>query len=78
MSLFHEGDDVWSEFNSTETTSKPAVHREQEAAQTMLGPRQSIGLGEKKASVAFLSQDNLVLILFFKEPLSFHNAAPRS
>ena len=62
MSLVHEGDHVWSEFNATETTIKPAVHTEQEAAQTLLGPRQSIGLGEKKASVAFLSQDALGLL----------------
>ena len=42
-----------------ETTSKPAVHREQEAAQTLLGPMHSIGLGEKQASLAFLIKHTL-------------------
>ena len=62
MSLVHEGDRVWSWFHSKETTSNPAVHREQEAAHTLLGPKQSKGLGEKKASIAFLSQDALGLL----------------
>ena len=55
MWLVYEGD-IWSGFQSMETTSKPALHKEQEAAQTLLGTRKNLGLGEKKASVAFLSK----------------------
>ena len=58
MSLFHNG----VSFNATETTSNPAVHREQEAAQTLLGPRHSLGLGKEKARVAFLSKATLGLL----------------
>ena len=39
------------------------MHREQEAAQTLLCPMENIRLGEKKASVAFLSRDALGLLL---------------
>ena len=60
MSIFHEGDQVWSGFQAKETTSKPAEHREHEAAHTLVGPRQTIRLAEKKACVAFLSKDVLV------------------
>ena len=51
MYLVHEGDHIWSGFQSMETTRNPSVHREQEAAQTLLGPRQIIRLGEKKLAV---------------------------
>ena len=51
------GEHVWSGFQAKETTSKPAVPREQEAAPTLHGPMGSIGLGEKKACVAFLSKE---------------------
>ena len=61
MSLVQEGVHNWSGFQVKESTSKPAVPREQEAAQTRLGHRQSQGLGEKKASVAFLSKNPLGL-----------------
>ena len=37
------------------------VATEPEAAETLLGPTRSIGLGEKHASVAFLSKDALGL-----------------
>ena len=40
--LLHEGEHVWSGFPAQETTSKPAVPREQEAAQTVLA------LGEQR------------------------------
>ena len=61
MSIFHEGYHFGSGFQVNKTTSKPAVHREQEAAQNMLCHMQSQGLGEKKASVAFLSKGELGL-----------------
>ena len=35
------------------------MHREQEAAQTIHGPMDSIGLGKKMVSIAFFSKDAL-------------------
>ncbi len=52
---------IWSGFEAQETTSKPAVPREQEAAQTLFALFEKRGIGEKKASVAFLSKDALGL-----------------
>ena len=50
--LLHEGEHVWSGFPAQETTSKPAVPREQELAQTLRCPMENRELGEKKAGVA--------------------------
>ena len=44
--LLREGEDVWSWFPAAETTSQAAVPTEPEAAQTLLGPMGSLGLGE--------------------------------
>ena len=44
--LLREGEDVWSWFPAAETTSQEAVSTEPEAAQTLLGPMGSRGLGE--------------------------------
>ena len=49
---------------------------EPEAAQTLLDPMDSIGLGEKKASVAFLRQD--ALGLWFLPQVGFNFAEGRS
>ena len=38
---------IWSGFEAQETTSKLAVPREQEADQTLLGPMENRGIGEK-------------------------------
>ena len=38
---------IWSSFPAQETTSIPAVPREQEADQTLLGPMENRGIGEK-------------------------------
>ncbi|MVD59746.1 hypothetical protein D9R18_19685 [Proteus mirabilis] len=46
ISLLGEGEDVWSWFLAAETTSQAAVPTEPEAAQTLLGPMGSLGLGE--------------------------------
>ena len=46
ISLLREGEDVWSWFPAAETTSQAAVPTEPEAAQTLLGPKGSLGLGE--------------------------------
>ena len=47
---------MWSWFQAAETTSQAAVPTEPEAAQTLLGPMGSPGLGENEASAAILSQ----------------------
>ena len=45
--LLREGEDVFSWLQAAETTSQAPVPTEPEAAQTLLGPKESIGLGEK-------------------------------
>ena len=61
ISLLREGEDVWSWIKAAETTSQTAEPTEPEAAQTLLGPMGSIGLGENEASAVILSQDTLGL-----------------
>ena len=61
VSLLRIGEDVWSWFPAAETTSQAAVPTEPEAAQTLLGLMGRMGLGEKQASAAILSQDALGL-----------------
>ena len=63
ISLLHEGEHVWSWCQAGESTNQAAEPREPEAAQTLLGPVGSIGLGEKCAIAAFLWKDPLVLRL---------------
>ena len=46
ISLLREGEDAWNWFPAAETTSQAAVPTEPEAAQTLLGPMGSPGLGE--------------------------------
>ena len=46
ISLPREAEDVWSWFQTAETTSQAAVPTEPEAAQTLHGPMGSLGLGE--------------------------------
>ena len=50
ISFLREGEDVWSWFPAAETSSQAAVPTEPEAAQTLLGPMGSIGLGENYAN----------------------------
>ena len=61
--LLPEVEHVWSRFPGPATTSKAPVHREQEAAQTLLVPMASNGLGEKMESAAFLAKHALGLSL---------------
>ena len=61
--LLPEGEHVWSWYPALATTSKAPVHREREAAQTLLAIRASTGQGEKHASTAFLSKHALGLSL---------------
>ena len=62
---------VWSGFQARETTRKPAVHREQKGAQTLLCPLYPIGLSEEKASVPFLSKDALGLLFVPRVEFTF-------
>ena len=59
--LLPEVEHVWSWFPALAMTCKAPVHREQEAAQTLLVPMASTGLGGKSESAAFLSKDALGL-----------------
>ena len=61
--LLPEVEHIWSWFPALAMTCKAPVHREQEAAQTLLVPMASNGLGEKPESAAFLSKDALGLSL---------------
>ena len=61
--LLPEVEDFWSWFPALAMTCKTPVHREQEAAQTILVPMASTDLGEKPESAAFLSKDALGMSL---------------
>ena len=60
------------------TTSKALVHTEQEAAQTLLWIMGSTRLGEKKASVTFLSKHALRLRLLLPGETNLPESGPRS
>ena len=76
--LLPEVEHVWSWFPAPATTSKAPVHREQEAAQTLLVPMARNGLGGKPESAAFLSKHALGCAWFPQESFTFANAAARS
>ena len=61
ISLLRQGEHVLSWFQAADTTSPAAVPTEPEAAQPLLGPMGSLGLGENKASAGILSQAALGL-----------------
>ena len=77
-SLFREGEHFWSGFPAAVATSQAEVPTEPEAAQTLLGPTGSRGLGEKLASAAFLSKDALGLRCVSEHGFPLQSAAPRS
>ena len=78
ISLLREGEDVWSWFPAEETISQAAVPTEPEAAQTVLGPVGSQGLGQKEASAGIMSQAALGLRFVPEPSFPLQNAAPRS
>ena len=63
---------VWSWFPALAMTCKAPVHREQEAAQTLLVPMASNGLGEKPESAAFLCKHALGLSVVSQGEFHFH------
>ena len=69
--LLPEVEHIWSRFPGPATTSKAPVHREQEAAQTLLVPMASNALGEKPESTAFLSKHALGLSLVSRGEFHF-------
>ena len=73
--LLPEVEHVWSRFPGPATTSKAPVHREKEAAQTLLVPMASNGLGEKSESAAFLSRHALGLSLVSLGEFHFHEGS---
>ena len=75
--LLPEVEHVWRWFPALAMTCKAPVHREQEAAQTLLVPMASNGLGEKPESAAFLSKDALGGAWFPEESFTLGNEAAR-
>ena len=73
--LLPEVEHVWSWFPALAMTCKEPVHREQEAAQTLLVPMASNGLGEKPESAAFLSKDALGLSLVSRGEFQFRECS---
>ena len=73
--LLPEVEHVWSWFPALAMTCKAPVHREQEAAQTLLVPMVSNGLGEKPESAAFLSKDALGLSLVSRGEFHFRECS---
>ena len=73
--LLPEVQHVWSWFPALAMTCKAPVHREQEAAQTLLVLMASNGLGEKPESAALLSKDALGLSLVSRGELHFRECS---
>ena len=73
--LLPEVEHVWSRFPDPATTSKAPVHREQEAAQTLLVPMVSNGLGEEPERAAFRSKHALGLNLVSREEFHFRECS---
>ena len=71
IGLLPEVEHVWSWFPPLAMTCKAPVHREQEAAQTLIVPMASRVLGEESESAAFLNKQALGLILV--SPGEFHS-----
>ena len=61
MSRIREGEEIWKRFVAAETINKTAVPPEPEAAQILLGPMGSLGIGENYISTGILSQAALGL-----------------
>ena len=73
--LLPEAEHVWSWFPALAMTYKAPVHREQEAAQTLLVPMTSNGLGEEPESAAFLSKHALGLSVVSRGEFHFRECS---
>ena len=70
--LLPEVEHVWRWFPDLGMTRKAPVHRDQEAAQTLLVPMASTDLKEKTESAALLSKHALGLSLVSRGEFHFH------
>jgi len=73
--LLPDVEHVWSWFPAPATTRTAPVHREPEAAQTLLVPMASNGIGKKPESAAFLSKHALGLILVSRGEFHSHECS---
>ena len=73
--LLPEVEHVWRWFPALAMTCKAPVHREQEAAQTLLVPMASKVLGGKQESAAFLNKHALGLRLVSGGEFHFHECS---
>ena len=74
-SFLPKGEHVWSRFPAEATTSRAPVHREQEAAKTLLVPMASNWLGDKPECAAFPSKHALGLSLVSRGEFHFHECS---
>ena len=70
--LLPEVEHLWSWFPALAMPCKAPVHREQEAAQNLLVPMASTGLGGKPESAAFLSKDALGMSVVSRGEFHIH------
>ena len=73
--LLPEVEHIWSWFPALAMTCKAPVHREQEAAQTLIVPMASRVLGEESESAALLSKDALGLSLVSRGAFHFRESS---
>ena len=73
--LLPEVEHVWSWFPALAMPCNAPVHREQEAAQNLLVPMASNGLGENPESAAFLSKLALGLSLVSRGEFHFRECS---
>ena len=76
--LLHDGEHIWSGFLAQETTSKPQLPTEQEAAQTVLYPWRAEGLVRQRHVLLSSAKKHEGCGLFLEESCTFQNATPRS
>ena len=75
IGLIPEVEHLWSWFPALAMPCKAPVHIEQEAAQNLLVPMASNGLGEKPESTACLSKDALGLSLVSRGEFHFRESS---
>ena len=75
ITLLPEGEHVWSWFQAAETTHQAAGPTQPEAAQTIVGPMGSRGLGENWTTIAFLSKEALGLRLVPRAQFRFRECS---
>ena len=74
----HGGKHIWTGFEVKETTSKPQLPTEQEAAQTVLYPWRAEGLVRQRHVLLSSAKKHEGCGLFLEESCTFQKATPRS